>query len=59
MMGKEQRMPKRARYPLFALGLAIIILGSIAASSIGYGPSTIGIIAAGGFTLVFLSVAIR
>jgi uncharacterized membrane protein HdeD (DUF308 family) len=30
MIGSSPKMPKRARYPLFLLGLAVIILGGLA-----------------------------
>jgi hypothetical protein len=59
MIGNKQRMPKKARYPLFLIGLAIILLGSIGANSIGAGASSIGAIVLVGFALLILSVAIK
>jgi uncharacterized membrane protein len=58
MAGNNQRMPKKARYPLFIIGLAIIILGSIVANFKGAGASSIGVIVLVGFALLILSVAI-
>jgi len=52
-------MPKRARYPLFIIGLAILLLGSIASNSAGAGTSLIGIVVTLGFLVMILSVAIR
>ena len=59
MFGSKQRMPKRARYPLFLIGLAIIILGGIAANSRGAPVSTLGAIILVGFGFLVVSVAIR
>jgi hypothetical protein len=59
MIGNKQRMPKKARYPLFLIGLAIILLGSIGANSTGAGASSIGAIVLVGFALLILSVAIK
>ena len=52
-------MPKRARYPIFLLGLAIILVGAIAANSSGALPSTLGGIIIAGFAFLVLAVAIR
>ena len=59
MMGTKDRMPKGARYPLFLIGLAVILLGSIEANSVGAAPATIGAIVLIGFAFLILSVAIR
>ena len=59
MLGNKERMPKRARYPLFIVGLAILLVGSIGANSAGAGASVIGAVALVGFALMVLSVAIR
>ncbi len=59
MIGTKQRMPKWARYPVFLVGLVVILVGSIGAHSIGAAPSTIAGITGGGFALLFLSVAIK
>ena len=52
-------MPKKARYPLFVIGLAIMLIGSIAANSEGAGASDIAAIVIVGFVFLILSVAIR
>ena len=52
-------MPKKARYPLFLIGLAIILLGSIEVNSTGAGASSIGVVVFVGFALLILSVAIK
>jgi hypothetical protein len=59
MIGNKQRMPKKARYPLFLIGLAIILLGSIEVNSTGAGASSIGVVVFVGFALLILSVAIK
>ncbi len=59
MIGTRQRMPKSARYPLFLLGLVVILVGSIEANSLGAGISALVAIVATGFALLVLSVAIR
>ena len=55
----RERMPKKARFPLFILGLAVIILGSVVASSAKAGAESIGVIVLAGFVLLILSVAIE
>ncbi len=52
-------MPKRARFPVFLLGLAVILLGSIGASAAGAGADAIATIVIVGFALLVLSVAVR
>jgi hypothetical protein len=52
-------MPKRGRFPLFILGLAVIILGSVAANAEKVGTSSIAGVVAVGFVLLVLSVLIR
>jgi len=52
-------MPKSARYPLFLLGLVVILVGSIEANSLGAVISALVAIVATGFALLVLSVAIR
>ncbi len=59
MIGTRQLMPKRARYPLFLIGLAVILVGSIEAHSLGAGVPALATIIAAGFALLLLSVAIR
>ena len=51
-------MPKKARYPLFIVGLAIILIGSIGSNSVGAGAPIIGGFVLVGFALLVLSVAI-
>ena len=52
-------MPKRARYPLFILGLAVLLLGSIASNSTGAGATQTASIVLVGFLLMIISVAIK
>ncbi len=52
-------MPKGARYPLFIIGLAILLVGSIASNAAGAGASLIGAVVLVGFVLMILSVAIK
>ncbi len=52
-------MPKRARYPLFLLGLVVIIAGSIILNYGGAGAVAVAAVVAIGFLILFLSVAIR
>lgn len=59
MIGSRQLMPKAARYPLFLLGLVIILLGGIAANSRGAAPAELGVIIAVGFAFLVLAVIIR
>jgi hypothetical protein len=49
-------MPKRARYPLFLLGLLIILLGGLAANSIRAPQSEITAIVIIGFLFLIVSV---
>ncbi|QQG49383.1 MAG: hypothetical protein HY247_03505 [archaeon] len=59
MIGKSQRMPKRARYPLFLLGLVVMLVGGIEAFSIGAPPTTLAAIEGSGFALLVLAVLFR
>jgi hypothetical protein len=52
-------MPKRARYPVFLLGLAIILLGGIFVSALGAPATVLAALVAVGFSLLFLAVAIK
>jgi len=52
-------MPKKARFPLFILGLAVIILGSIVTNSAKAGAGSIAAIVLVGFVLLILSVAVE
>jgi uncharacterized membrane protein len=59
MIGSKQLMPKRLRYPIFLLGLVVILGGSIETYAIHAGTPIIAAVVAVGFLLLFLSVAIR
>jgi hypothetical protein len=52
-------MPKRARYPLFLLGLAVILLGGIAANMGGANPTTLAGVVFTGFALLVLAVLFK
>lgn len=52
-------MPKRARYPLFLLGLAIILLGGIAANANNAPVSTLAAVILTGFAFLVLAVLFR
>jgi hypothetical protein len=56
MIGSKGRMPKRARYPLFLLGLLIILLGGLAANSIRAPLAEITAIVFIGFLFLIVSV---
>jgi hypothetical protein len=56
MIGGKHRMPKRARYPLFLLGLLIILLGGLAANSIRAPQAEITAIVFIGFLFLIVSV---
>jgi hypothetical protein len=60
-MEKEprHRVPKGARYPIFLLGLLTIILGELVSLSYKAGTQTEAAVAALGFFLLILSVALR
>jgi hypothetical protein len=59
LIGSKPRMPKRARYPLFLLGLAVILIGGIAANATGSTPSTLAAVVASGFALLVLAVIFK
>lgn len=59
MIGSKERMPKKARFPVFLLGLVVILLGSIGANAAGAGADSIAAIVVVGFALLVLSVALR
>jgi hypothetical protein len=60
-MEKEprHRVPKAARYPIFLLGLLIIILGELASLSYNAGTQMEAAVAGLGFFFLILSVALR
>lgn len=55
----SHRVPKAARYPIFLVGLLIIILGELASVSYNAGTQTEAAVAALGFFFLLLSVALR
>ena len=59
MIGSKERMPKRSRYPLFMIGLAIILLGGIAANASGATAATLGAVILVGLAFIVLAVAIK
>ena len=59
MIGKEGTMPKRARYPVFLLGLVVIIGGGIGAWSRGASPGALAAVMVTGLALLVFSVVIR
>lgn len=59
MIGKDRTMPKRARYPIFLLGLLIIIAGGMLAEARGADPAMLGAVVVTGFALLVLSVIVR
>lgn len=56
MIGSKPLMPKRARYPLFLLGLLIILLGGLATNSIKAPLTDITAIILIGFLFLIASV---
>jgi len=58
MTEKKQYMPKKARYPLFIVGLAIILVGSLVLNSVNAGADSIAGAVLVGFALLILSVGI-
>ena len=56
MIGSKQLMPKRARYPLFLIGLLIILLGGLAANSIRAPQAEITAVVVIGFLFLIVSV---
>ncbi len=59
MLGSKNRMPKRARYPLFLLGLIVILVGSIWLNSQGAPASALGGVALVGMALIVSSVILK
>ena len=52
-------MPKKARFPVFAAGLAVMLLGGLAAYFGNAGVSATGGVVGVGFLLMMVSVLIR
>ncbi len=59
MLGSKNRMPKRARYPLFLLGLIVILVCSIWLNSQGAPASALGGVALVGMALIVSSVILK
>ena len=59
MIGSQQRMPKRFRYPLFLAGLVILVLGSLIENAEKASVSTYEATAILGFALLVASVLIK
>jgi hypothetical protein len=59
MIGSKERMPKRLRYPLFLLGLAVMLLGGIGAYESHANPSELASIIVSGFAFLVLAVVFR
>jgi len=59
MIGKDRTMPKRARYPIFLLGLVVIIAGGMLGYARGAPPAALAAIVMTGFALLVLSVIVR
>ena len=59
MIGSNQVMPKRLRYPIFLVGLVVLILGTIIENAMKASISTFEATAIVGFALLVLSVIVR
>ncbi|MGI0079933.1 MAG: hypothetical protein ACRECH_09945 [Nitrososphaerales archaeon] len=59
MKDRKNLMPSVARYPIFFLGLLIMIVGGLVAMQVGAPLSIEVVLASVGFVLVAISVAIR
>ncbi len=59
MIGSKQRMPKRARYPLFLTGLVVIVLGGLVANAEKASASDIAGVALVGFAFLVSSVVLK
>ena len=59
MIGSKAMMPKRLRYPLFLLGLAVILIGGMVLNSQGAGATTLAADALAGLALIVSSVILR
>jgi hypothetical protein len=55
----KNRLPKAARYPLFLIGLVILIIGGLAGMQAGASATTDAAVAAVGFVFLMLSVVLR
>jgi hypothetical protein len=59
MIGTKARMPKRARYPLFLVGLVIILLGGLGAMRYGGSEGEIIALVVLGFLFLIGSVILK
>ena len=59
MIGTKSRMPKRARYPLFLIGLLIILLGGLGAMRYGGSEAEIVALVVLGFLFLIGSVVLK
>lgn len=59
MIGSKQRMPKRARYPLFLAGLVVIVLGGLVANAEKASAPDIAGVALVGFAFLVSSVVLK
>ena len=55
----KRRIPKVARFPIFLLGLSIILAGGLAVNALGVGTYAEVATSVVGFSLLVASVAIR
>jgi hypothetical protein len=54
----NRRFRKAWKYPVFLLGLAILIFGEVGAYSLGAAPNDLAAIAAVGLAVLVLSIAL-
>jgi hypothetical protein len=59
MIGTKARMPKRARYPLFLVGLFIILVGGLGAVHYGGSEAEIIALVVIGFLFLISSVIVK
>ena len=59
MIGSKQVMPKRFRYPIFFVGLVVLILGTVLENAAKAPVSAFEATAIVGFALLVLSVIVR
>ena len=59
MESRKERMPSMARYPIFFLGLLVLIVGGIVGIRVNAPVNVDLVVGIVGFLLLLLSVAIR
>jgi hypothetical protein len=59
MIGNKDRMPKRARFPLFLMGLLLMLVGGLAAQAFNEGLGVTSSVVGAGFCLILSSVLFR